>query len=683
MNFGLRTKLLTLTAGMLLLLGGVTLILFEKSIESQKQTLIDAYDSYAHSVADSIAAQFYERYGDVQAFIKNDALQVGDRQLITKAFDEYVKIYGIYDVILLVDLKGNFVASNTIDIAGKNINTKALSEKNYENEPWFKSVVSGKYTEDSTKGFVGTYVEDPHFDKIIESAYGQTTFANSFSTAVYNRNGQMVGVLTNRANFKWVESEFKNFYTVQKAKGHAATEVTMLSKNGLVLIDYDPFTNNGDLKFNHDPSVVLKLNLAEMKVTAAEALVAGKSGSGLAMHARKKIEQAVGYSRIQSDKFISELGWGVMVRTDANELFHTIHTAERTFYISFAVLFLLCLSGIAWFATSISKTLTNIAKELSAAGEQMASASHQLSSASQQVSSGATESASALEETVSSIEELSSMVKMNAENAKQAAALSANSSKSAQEGDVEIRRLIESMSAITTSSKKIEEIINVIDDIAFQTNLLALNAAVEAARAGEQGKGFAVVAEAVRNLAQRSAAAAKDITVLIKDSVEKTHVGSTVASSSATVLNQIVTSVKKVSDLNNEIAAASEEQSNGIIQISKAMNELDSSTQQNAAASEEVASTSEEVSSQANTLQKTVVALESVVLGQASDEAPRSTGATKTKGKDHGKKTNGKVIDFKSKMKPKSNGSNGHSKSVIPFDEDEAAAGKVGTTDGF
>lgn len=336
-------------------------------------------------------------------------------------------------------------------------------------------------------------------------------------------------------------------------------------------------------------------------------------------------------------------------------------------------------------ASRLAGTLNQVTNSIADSGSQVSSASQQLSSASQQLSSGATEAASSLEETVSSLEELSSMVKLNADNAKEASSLSQASRKSAEDGESEIRSLIGAMTDISKSSKKIEEIINVIDDIAFQTNLLALNAAVEAARAGEQGKGFAVVAEAVRNLAQRSAAAAKDITVLIKDSVEQISHGSKIADQSGEVLKNIVNSVKKVSDLNNEIASASAEQSNGISQISKAMNELDQATQRNAASAEETAASSEEMSAQAIELQNLVGQLGSVIDG-GTIRNPSSSHPTPPK-KERYNVVPMKHSAPKSTMKPGPASPKKQSESasnVIPFDDDSSAQnGKVGTTDGF
>ncbi len=233
-----------------------------------------------------------------------------------------------------------------------------------------------------------------------------------------------------------------------------------------------------------------------------------------------------------------------------------------------------------------------------------------LSSSSSELSSASSESAASLEETVASLEELTSMIRQNADNAKAASELSQVSKSTAQEGSTEIANLIHMMAEITGSSKKITEIITVIDDIAFQTNLLALNAAVEAARAGEQGKGFAVVAEAVRALAQRSATSAKEISSLISESSEQVERGQKVADGSQRVLEKIVDSINKVAQLNSEIAAASVEQSTGVSQISQAMNQLDQVTQSNASSSETVSQAASNLDHSTQSLTDTIGSLE-------------------------------------------------------------------------
>lgn len=279
-------------------------------------------------------------------------------------------------------------------------------------------------------------------------------------------------------------------------------------------------------------------------------------------------------------------------------------------------------------ATKLSKSLSEISTEVANAADQTSGAGDQLSKASQDLSAGAATAAASLEETVASLEELTSIVKINADRSAQASSLAEKSSLSADQGSTEIQKLITSMQEISGSSKKMKDIINVIDDIAFQTNLLALNASVEAARAGEQGKGFAVVAEAVRSLAQRSASSAKDITTLINESTSKVETGVHLAEQSGQVLGTIVQNIRNVSTLNNEIAAANQEQSHGITQISRAMNDLDAATQKNAASSEEVAASSEEMSSQAQQLKLLADNLQGLVTGNKKKEAGRGESAS-------------------------------------------------------
>lgn len=274
---------------------------------------------------------------------------------------------------------------------------------------------------------------------------------------------------------------------------------------------------------------------------------------------------------------------------------------------------------IGWMVSGfINRKLNQFSHEIFESSKMTFQTSQELTTSSSQLSEGATESAASLQETVSSLEELSSMVKLNSDHAKEANTLSQASLVSAESGEGEIRRLISAMNEMTNSSKKIEEIINVIDDIAFQTNLLALNAAVEAARAGEDGKGFAVVADAVRGLASRSSAAAKDINILIKESVSKTEEGGAIADKSAIVLKEILNSVKKVAELNSEIAAASNEQAHGIEQISKAMNHLDQAIQMNASSSQKVAKSASDMSLQSQSLSEVVGNLNKFIEGKTN-----------------------------------------------------------------
>lgn len=268
----------------------------------------------------------------------------------------------------------------------------------------------------------------------------------------------------------------------------------------------------------------------------------------------------------------------------------------RVLMLTFSAISVLVALVIAYvFSKRLSESITKIASRLADANTQVTNSMGEMTSSGNSLVSSSTQAAATLQDTVASLEMLSAMVKVNSDNAKEAAAISSGSKEAAEKGEREIKALIGSMTEISASSKKIEDIINVIDDIAFQTNLLALNAAVEAARAGDHGKGFAVVAEAVRALAQRSALAAKDISHLIKESVDKIDHGSQVADRSGMVLNAIVGSVNKVSELNNEISTGSAEQANDIQQISKAMFQLDQSSQENASSAQKIATDSNQV----------------------------------------------------------------------------------------
>lgn len=277
--------------------------------------------------------------------------------------------------------------------------------------------------------------------------------------------------------------------------------------------------------------------------------------------------------------------------------------------------------------------LRELVTDIKASVDAITTASQEIAAGNTDLSQRTEEQASSLEETASSLEQLTSTVKQNADNARQANQLAQNASETASAGGEKSRQVVATMEQISESSNKIADITTLIDGIAFQTNILALNAAVEAARAGEQGRGFAVVAGEVRSLAQRSAAAAKEIKELISASVETVDMGTKLVRETGSTIEEIVNSVKRVTDIMGEISAASDEQSQGIEQVNQAVIQMDDVTQQNAALVEEAAAAAESLQEQAQGLSDSVAIFRVDEVGGAASKkaavAPRTAAATK------------------------------------------------------
>ncbi len=285
-------------------------------------------------------------------------------------------------------------------------------------------------------------------------------------------------------------------------------------------------------------------------------------------------------------------------------------------------------SSLMYAMKGMREKLADIVRNVRNGTDTIATASGQIAAGNLDLSSRTEQQASSLEETASSMEELTSTVRQNAENAGQANQLAISASEVAQRGGSVVSEVVETMQQINASAKKIVDIIGVIDGIAFQTNILALNAAVEAARAGEQGRGFAVVATEVRSLAQRSAAAAKEIKSLIGDSVDKVESGSKLVAQAGSTMDEVVSSVRRVTDIIAEITAASQEQSAGIEQVNQAITQMDQVTQQNAALVEEAAAAADSLQEQAANLSEIVGVFRVAGMSASTKRAPAKKKAT-------------------------------------------------------
>jgi methyl-accepting chemotaxis protein len=324
-------------------------------------------------------------------------------------------------------------------------------------------------------------------------------------------------------------------------------------------------------------------------------------------------------------------------------------------------------------ARSLTQPLQKVAAELIAGAGQTTSAAAQVSTSSQSLAEGSGEQAASIEETSSSLEELSSMTKRNADNSQKANELSKQTHAAADQGVLDMQQMNVAMQAIKVSSDDIAKIIKTIDEIAFQTNILALNAAVEAARAGEAGMGFAVVADEVRNLAQRSAQAAKETAMKIEGAITKTAQGVGLSGKVSEALNDIVSKARQVDELAAEVAGASQEQTQGITQITVAIGAMDKVTQSNAATAEESAAAAEQLSAQAETMKQSVADLLQLVNGKAAGPSFASAGPRPVNGHSPA-----------AKRKAANNGhANGNGHLIVPAREPKGPRGKIPMGGGF
>lgn len=613
MNFlsrlSLKTTLIIFSLSISLIPLSVVAVFAWTSANKSTEDMAESYYSLASNLADKIDRNLFERYGDVQAFGLNHAVRdkadwykKGEENPIVQAMNNYVDTYDIYYLTLLVDLDGKLIAVNTRDDSRNPIDTQALYTRNFSSEPWFNDCLAGKFYESADGSFTGTVMEDLYVDEAVQKIYGDEGLALGYSAPVHDANGEVIAVWKNVTKFGLVEDIVLSTYMDLKSRGLTSAEITLLDKHGNVIVDCDPTTLGRD-EIARDMSIIGKFNLAEKGVEAARRVVDGEPGSIVkSYHARKQIYQVAGFTPFKGALGFPGMEWNALVRVSRSEALATANTTKNACIIIFAVATVLIVIASWFFARWLIKALLevdNVARSLAGVSEELAAAAEELSS-------GAQQQASSLEETAASLEEITGTVQQNADNAQQANQLSSGARDVAEKGGQVTQRAISGMSEINSSSNKIAAIITTIDEIAFQTNLLALNAAVEAARAGEQGRGFAVVAGEVRNLAQRSAGAAKEIKTLIQDSVDKVESGSELVNQSGKTLDEIVTSVKRVTDIVGEIAAASREQSTGIEQVNRAITQMDHVTQSTASQTEQLSSTAESLAGQARYLRDVV-----------------------------------------------------------------------------
>ena len=634
------------------------LILATLSLRSTSRIAAASADSLRQSAdvtIHTIERNLFERYGDVQAFAGStmfkllDPTELDSKRVFADAINTYVKLYGVYNVGMIVDKNGQCIAVNNIDAAGKPLDTGFLLGKDFSRASWFQKARDGEFLKSSTLD--GTVVEDVTVDPDMAKLFGTDHLTMSFSAPITDVKGEFIGVWRNLADYgAIVEGIISENWTSFEENGLSAAEFFLLDKDGVVLSHYSP-EDAGTKDFKHDMSVILKQNLSSVYPSAKALLQPGVSGTGRDLDVAENHWHSSGYQKSDGALGYPGLGWGMLVMCPEEVINAGVHSADRATFLTVGISTALLILVAIFVARSITRpiracvtamdelargnlttqvdinrhdeigTLSNAINtciaNLRELVSQLTSTSNSVLNASKTLTETAHSQAATAEETTvqantvaSAGEELSINSKSMADSATQitqstgtvAAAMEemsssiqevarncAQESEIARKADTQARQTRELMGKLDDSARQIGKVVELINRIADQTNLLALNATIEAASAGEAGRGFAVVANEVKELARQSASATEDIRKQV--SLIQENAGASMRS-----LDEVAKVIEQVSHISSSIAAAVEEQSattseivGTIHQVSTATSTLSQNVQQTADGAAEVA----------------------------------------------------------------------------------------------
>ena len=702
-SLSLRARLMSVISAMSLLAVGQFLFMAYQSTKAMHHGKENLIEASAESMLDKIDRNLFERYGDVQAFALSEPAHSGVPARITAFMNDMMGAYApFYDAMIVTDAKGKVIAANSLNKAGKPANAALLLGRDMSGEAWFKAAIDLKAG--------AAVVEDPHFDQGIADFTAGPGRVMNFTAPIRDVSGKLTGVWSNRLSWAdVVEAIVKEEATKLTSGNIVKVFPYIVDQTGVYLLH--PLGSDFELKRQRE-------DLAATKAGAPLVTSISHRASDLPDFHDEVIEAVApskGYSTYPTR------GWRLVLQVPRSD----VQTRANNWMI-LAALILSALGSTAAYLLirSVVQVTSDVNTRLDREAGAMAESAQGIASMSQSLAQSSVEQAAALQETAAAIEELNAMVKRNAGNAARSATVSRSSQDAALRGKSAVSEMMTAMDdihqsnrtiseQITASNREIGDIVKVIseigsktriiNDIVFQTKLLSFNASVEAARAGEHGKGFAVVAEEVGNLAQVSGNAAKEISTMLADSIQrvesivrdtgskverlvsdgqgKVRSGTDMAKQCGSILEDVVRNVEEVNVMISEIASASQEQAQGLAEITNAMNQLDQLTHENSATSQQTAESADTITKQAQSLFGAVATLKAVVDGaaKAGGEAPAATAATpvaEQAGSSPQEHTGHRSAATVPAAKPQAAGeTSGHSSKVIPIKSSTADSG--------
>lgn len=607
LNLSFKLKILLSNLSLLTIFGGVLFFQYNNSLSNQKIEIRKNFQTNAEKLGSSVSQSFFYYYHNVQAISKNETLKSKNPESIQFLLNEMVSLYPVYDFILVTDLEGKVVGVNSLSAKGKKLSTSNIIGKSFSSSKWFSEVKADKLTVDYKKKIFGSRVGELENSSIAKDLYGEELPGFHISTTVQDEYGDPLAIVTTFVGTRWLDSEVDELASTINKSEDANAITLLVDKNQTVL-------GSSNDKYEIGKKIDENIHLDQTKIE--------EPSFWESLFSEDKPLTAV--NQLDGNKFLSQLGWTAYIEMQSKTAFAGILQSKRIFTFSF--LAALLFSGVVAFLLSrmLANRMADISENVGKGAQNVNSASEDIKRQAELLSGSTNEQASSLQETVSSLNEISAMVQRNNDHTKNSKRLSSDSRESANGGMATLEDLLtaikeiagtnneiigqinenaKEMGDITKVIKDIEQKTRVINDIVFQTKLLSFNASVEAARAGEHGKGFSVVAEEVGTLAKSSGEAADEIeelliksldTVnrmvegtkskvdrLVAKSSEKVEVGNQVAEQCKTALKSIVDQSVSLDQAIEEIANASVEQTLGIQEITKAMDQLDTVTRQN------------------------------------------------------------------------------------------------------